>query len=92
MDAPLVEVSSSCCIRTKGLSQDAQFRAKSFGVRCVKLCKADLSRYDLSANGVQSSAPRRLSSVVEHFHGKEGVSGSSPEDGSTVLIKSGKIN
>ena len=24
----------------------------------------------------------RLSSVVEHFHGKEGVSGSSPEDGS----------
>ena len=24
----------------------------------------------------------RLSSVVEHFHGKEGVSGSNPEDGS----------
>jgi hypothetical protein len=26
----------------------------------------------------------RLSSVVEHFHGKEGVSGSNPEDGSIL--------
>ncbi len=28
----------------------------------------------------------RLSSVVEHFHGKEGVSGSNPEDGSIFVI------
>ena len=27
----------------------------------------------------------RLSSVVEHFHGKEGVSGSIPEDGSETI-------
>ncbi len=28
----------------------------------------------------------RLSSVVEHFHGKEGVSGSNPEDGSIRVL------
>ena len=37
--------------------------------------------------GVQIPLPApfcRLSSVVEHFHGKEGVSGSNPEDGSRL--------
>ena len=28
----------------------------------------------------------RRSSVVEHFHGKEGVSGSSPDDGSSIIM------
>ena len=29
---------------------------------------------------------RRRSSGVEHFHGKEGVSGSNPDDGSTTAL------
>ena len=42
----------------------------------ITLGKAPLFCYSIPLLG-------RLSSVVEHFHGKEGVSGSNPEDGSS---------
>jgi hypothetical protein len=34
---------------------------------------------------------RRLSSGVEHFHGKEGVSGSNPEGGSSSFLEKAKF-
>ena len=48
----------------------------------------------MKGNGLYSVRARYfglLSSVVEHFHGKEGVSGSNPEGGSVSLLEEGLV-
>ena len=63
----------------------SQKRARERRLRVCGTARAEADVLERRIQAVQWGSPALLAQLVEHFHGKEGVSGSSPEEGSTSL-------